>query len=88
MTEQLPRIEGSGVRIWNGAQTAIDRARQTYRRRFGLEATHVALPSNLARDGLQLGDLNLGRPSGPGVVIAGRPVTGGDLASSLHRTEP
>lgn len=92
MTDKLPRIEGSGVCIWNGVQAAIDQARQTYRRRFGLEATHVALPSNVARDGLKLGDLNLGCPSGPGVVIAGRPVTGDGPTSSLQRgsarTEP
>jgi hypothetical protein len=72
---RLPRIEGCGVWIYKSVQTAIDQAGESFRRRFGAEPTHVALPSDIGRDGLNLGALNLGHPSGPGMVIVGRLAT-------------
>jgi hypothetical protein len=81
IVERLPRVEGSDVRILKSVQEAINEAQNTYRRRFGAEPTHVALPPDIAPDGLNLGNLDLGRPSAPGVVIVGRPPTGGDLTS-------
>jgi hypothetical protein len=81
---RLPRIEGCGVWIYKSVQTAIDEADTKFRRHFGEEPTHVALPSDIGRDGLNLGALNLGHPSGPGVVIVGRLVT----VSSMNGEPP
>jgi hypothetical protein len=73
-----PRIEGCGALIWNDeVQKAIERATATFGRRFGGMPTHVALPPNVDPSGLRLDSLNLGHPSGPGVVIVGRPAANG-----------
>lgn len=59
-------------------QAAIDHAGEAYRARFGRPPSHVALPSNntIALDVLSLYTLSLAHPSGPGVVIVGRPIDG------------
>ena len=76
VSDKPPLIQGCGVFIVGGkVQAAIDEAGNAYRRRFDAAPTHVALPPGIAPEGLNLGSLHLGRPSGPGVVIVGRPAT-------------
>lgn len=68
------RIEGVGRRIINDdVQAAIEAAGKAYKVRYGLPATHVALPKDVDPSILKLWNLNLAHHSGPGVVILGRP---------------
>ena len=53
-------------------QAAVDAAGKSYRERFGLPPTHVALPPGLDPKGVQLYTLGLGCETGPGMVIVGR----------------
>lgn len=82
-------IEGIGVSIIPGdkrrrpnaadVQKAIDMAGASYRRRFGVPPTHVALPEDntIALSALKLYTLSQAHPAQGGIVIVGRPVDGG-----------
>lgn len=65
-------------------QSAIDYAGATYRKRFGKPPSHIALPSDntIAHEALKLWTLNLAHPTGPHVVIVGRPA--GDNGTVSH----
>jgi hypothetical protein len=80
-------IEGIGVQVIPGdkrrrpnaadIQKAIDMAGASYRRRFGVPPTHVALPADMTivLSALNLYTLSQAHPAQGGIVIVGR-VTG------------
>jgi hypothetical protein len=76
-TLALPRIEGVAVKVNGNLNRAISEAGGRYLARFGRKATHVALPCGIeATVNLYRGNLRLGYPTCPDLVIVGRPVDG------------